>query len=178
MNIKTVSKITEDAFITYTRCGMFFMNPLVSLLVYAIVSLGIMGIVIAGDVMGTDGYSDTFVYAGMIALVTALLLYMYFLLPRSRWKRVAKTPKGETHLTFLDKSVHVATYIGGERRREASCGYSDFERFKETKKYFFIFVGKNQALIIDKSRLSGGTPEQLRLKLREYKSVRYTYLAM
>ena len=149
-----------------------------SVIIYAAVSIGILFTVLLGDIYGTDGYRDTAVYLAMIGLVTGLLLYMYFVIPHSRWKRVAATPKGETYLTFLDKSVHVKTFIGGERRREGAMAYTDFFRFKETKKYFFLYVAQNQALIIDKATLDGGTPDELREKLREYKSVSYRYIAL
>ena len=178
MNIKTTSRVSEDAYVDYARAGMFIINPIVSVIIYAAVTVGILVTGLLGDIYGTDGYRDTAVYLAMIGLVTGLLLYMYFVIPHSRWKRVAATPKGETYLTFLDKSVHVKTFIGGERRREGAMAYTDFFRFKETKKYFFLYVAQNQALIIDKAALDGGTPDELRGKLREYRSVSYRYIAL
>ena len=178
MNIKTTSRVCEDAYVDYARAGMFIINPIVSVIVYVAVTVGILVAVLLGDIYGTDGYRDTAVYLAMTALVTGLLLYMYFVIPHSRWKRVATTPKGETFLTFLDKSVHVKTFIGGERRREGAMAYTDFFRFKETKKYFFLYVAQNQALIIDKAALDGGSPAELRGKLKEYKSVSYRYISL
>lgn len=178
MNIKTTSRVCEDAYVDYARAGMFIINPIVSVIVYVAVTVGILVAVLLGDIYGTDGYRDTAVYLAMMALVSGLLLYMYFVIPHSRWKRVATTPKGETFLTFLDKSVHVKTFIGGERRREGAMAYTDFFRFKETKKYFFLYVAQNQALIIDKAALDGGSPAELREKLREYKSVSYRYISL
>lgn len=178
MNIKTTSRVCEDAYVDYARAGMFIINPIVSVIVYVAVTVGILVAVLLGDIYGSDGYRDTAVYLAMTALVSGLLLYMYFVIPHSRWKRVATTPKGETFLTFLDKSVHVKTFIGGERRREGAMAYTDFFRFKETKKYFFLYVAQNQALIIDKAALDGGSPAELRGKLREYKSVSYRYISL
>ena len=178
MNIKTTSRVCEDAYVDYARAGMFIINPIVSVIVYVAVTVGILVAVLLGDIYGSDGYRDTAVYLTMTALVSGLLLYMYFVIPHSRWKRVATTPKGETYLTFLDKSVHVKTFIGGERRREGAMAYTDFFRFKETKKYFFLYVAQNQALIIDKAALDGGSPAELRGKLKEYKSVSYRYISL
>lgn len=178
MNIKTTSRVCEDAYVDYARAGMFIINPIVSVIVYVAVTVGILVAVLLGDIYGSDGYRDTAVYLAMTALVSGLLLYMYFVIPHSRWKRVAATPKGETFLTFLDKSVHVKTFIGGERRREGAMAYTDFFRFKETKKYFFLYVAQNQALIIDKAALDGGSPAELRGKLKEYKSVSYRYISL
>lgn len=178
MNIKTTSRVCEDAYVDYARAGMFIINPIVSVIVYVAVTVGILVAVLLGDIYGSDGYRDTAVYLAMTALVSGLLLYMYFVIPHSRWKRVAATPKGETFLTFLDKSVHVKTFIGGERRREGAMAYTDFFRFKETKKYFFLYVAQNQALIIDKAALDGGSPAELREKLKEYKSVSYRYISL
>ncbi len=177
MAIKTVSKIDKAAMVTYIRCGMFFINPLISTIIYAAVTLGLFVMVLIGDI-AEKSFSDTAVYSAMIALITALLLYMYFVLPKARWKRIAQTPKGETHMTFLEKSVHFVTFIGGEKRREGTAAYTDFVRFKESKRYFFIYVQRNQALIVRKDKLSGGTPDDLRAILKSFKSVKYSYIAL
>ena len=39
-------------------------------------------------------------------------------------------------------------------------------------------LAQNQALIIDKAALDGGSPAELRGKLREYKSVSYRYISL
>ena len=177
MNIKTVSKINEKATTAYLRAGLFFFSPIISLIIYATVTLGLFAIVLIGDISASS-YSDTVVYSVIMALITAMFAYLYFLFPKSRWKRIASTPKGETHLTFGENSVHIATFVGGERRKEGNVAYSSFVRFKETRKYFFIYVGRNQAVIVEKSRLEGGTALELRAKLKQYKSVSYKYIGI
>ena len=177
MNVKTVSKLDEKSTITYLRAGMFFFSPLVSLIIFIAVSLGLFAMVIIGDI--AEGvYKDTVVYTILIAFISLLFLYLYFVVPKQRWKRIATSPKGETHLTFCDNSVHVVTYVGGERRKEGNVAYSSFDRFKETKEYFFVYVGRTQALIVEKKKLSGGTALDLRAKLKEYKSVKYKYIGL
>ena len=177
MCIKTVSKINEKATTAYLRAGLFFFSPIISLIIYAVVTLGLFAIVLIGDI-AEGSYRDTAVYSVIMALITAMLAYLYFLFPKSRWKRIASTPKGETHLAFGENSVHITTFVGGERRKEGNVAYSSFVRFKETKNYFFIYVGRNQAVIIEKSRLEGGTALELREKLKQYKSVGYKYIGV
>ena len=177
MNIKTVSKLDERSTINYIRAGMFFFSPLVSLIIFAVVSVGLFAMVIIGDI-AEGNYKDTLVYSALIAFMVLMFLYLYFVLPKQRWKRIAASPKGETHLTFCDNSVHVITYVGGERRKEGNVAYTSFDRFKETKEYFFIYVGRTQALIVEKQKLSGGTALELRAKLKQYKSVKYKYIGI
>ena len=177
MNIKTVSKLDERSTITYLRAGMFFFSPLVSLIIFAAVSIGLFAMVIIGDV-AEGSYKDTLVYTALIAFVAVMFLYLYFVVPKQRWKRIAASPKGETHLNFCDNSVHVVTFVGGERRKEGNIAYTSFDRFKETKEYFFVYVGRTQALIVEKKKLSGGTALELRAKLKEYKSVKYKYIGL
>lgn len=177
MNIKTVSKLDEKSTVTYLRAGMFFFNPLVSVIIYSVISVALFVLALIGDI-AEGAYTDTLVYSGLILLVTLMLLYLYFVMPKQRWKRIAASPKGETHLVFGDKSIHITTYVGGERRKEGGAAYTDFDRYKETKDYFFLYVGKNQALIIDKAKLVGGDAAELRAKLKSYKSVKYRYIAL
>lgn len=177
MNIKTVSKLDEKSTVTYLRAGMFFFNPLVSVIIYGMVSVALFVLALIGDI--AEGvYKDTLVYAGLIVLITLMLLYLYFVMPKQRWKRIAASPKGETHLVFGENSLHITTYVGGERRKEGNAAYTDFDRYKETKNYFFLYVGKNQALIIDKAKLVGGDAAELRAKLKSYKSVKYKYIGL
>ena len=177
MNLKTVSKINEKATVAYLRAGLFFFSPLISMIIYASVTLGLLAIVIIGDV--AEGvFSDTVVYSVIMALITGMFAYLYFLFPKARWKKIASSPKGETHLTFGENSVHVQTFVGGERRKEGNVAYTSFVRFKETREYFFIYVGRNQALIVDKSKLEGGDASALRAKLKQYKSVSYKYIGI
>lgn len=177
MCIKTVSKLDEKSTIAYMRAGMFFFNPLASAIIYACISVAFFVMVLVGDI-AEGAYKDTVIYALLIGLITLMLLYLYFVVPKQRWKRIAASPKGETHLVFGENSIHITTYVGGERRKEGGAGYTDFERVKETKNYFFLYVGRTQALIVDKARLVGGDALQLRAKFKEYKSVRYKYLGL
>ncbi len=177
MEIKTISKIDEKSMITYIRCGMFIINPIVSLIVYAAVTIGLLIMILVGDIKSAD-FGDTILFSIMFVLLSFLLCYMYFVLPKARWKKVAAAPKGETHLIFTQKAIHITTYVGGERRREGNASYTDLERIKETKEYFFLYVARNQALIVEKSKLQGGTADELKAIFKSYKSLKYKCIAL
>ena len=52
--------------------------------------------------------------------------------------------------------------------------YTTFMRVIESSRYFFIFQSKNQAFLVDKSTIEGGTAEQIRSRLSAVEGIKYT----
>lgn len=53
------------------------------------------------------------------------------------------------------------------RQEQGFYTYSQVLRLGESREYFFLYVAKNRALVVEKARMSLGTPDQLRLFLQE-----------
>lgn len=68
----------------------------------------------------------------------------------------------ENRIRFFDDRVE---YAG--RQEQGYYTYSQVIRLRENSKYFFLYVAKNRALLVEKARMTLGSPEQLRLFLRE-----------
>lgn len=65
-------------------------------------------------------------------------------------------------IRFFDDRVEYA----GEQD-QGFYRYDQIIRLRENQGYFFLYVAKNRAILLDKSRMSLGTPDQLRLFLQQ-----------
>ena len=68
----------------------------------------------------------------------------------------------DNRIRFFDDRVE---YAG--RQEQGFYTYSQVLRLGESREYFFLYVAKNRALVVEKARMSLGTPDQLRLFLQE-----------
>ncbi len=98
--------------------------------------------------------------------------YIYFLLPKVRYKALAKMKTAENEYIFYDNSFKIfaknEVYNG-----EADIEYSLLVCAYETSKYFFLYQTNNQAFIVDKSTLVGGTAEEIKSKLSYFLKNKY-----
>lgn len=101
-----------------------------------------------------------------------LILCLYFLAPKTRYNAMANLKDAENEYVFGDEAVTVisksASYNG-----EARLEYPLFVKAYETSDYLFLYQTKNQAYIVDKSTITGGTVEELREKLTLYLKKKY-----
>jgi hypothetical protein len=82
----------------------------------------------------------------LIELWVAIFLLIY---PRRMYRKPYKRAKDTsqtTHFEFFDDYMSEKTHS-----RVHNCQYKDIKKIIETKKYFFIFLGGDNASIIDKS---------------------------
>lgn len=106
-------------------------------------------------------------------LIVAIDAFMYWGLPRIQYKAFVKLKDAENDYIFTNDVLKVTTK-GEIYSGEAEIGYSLFTRVYETSKYFFLFQANNQAFLIDKSTIEGGSAEDIREKLSSYVGSKYT----
>ncbi len=63
----------------------------------------------------------------------------------------------ENRMRFFDDRVE---YAG--QQTQGFYYYGQIERFRENGEYFFLYVAKNRAMMVDKRRMTLGTADQLR----------------
>ncbi len=94
-----------------------------------------------------------------------LLTYLwYFIIPKIQYKSLAKIRGIENEYVFCDTFLKVSTK-NNEYNGESEIEYSYFVKAYETTKYFFLFQTNNQAFLVDKNTIEGGTAEEIRNKL-------------
>lgn len=94
-----------------------------------------------------------------------LLTYLwYFIIPKIQYRSLAKIRGIENEYVFCDNALKVFTK-SREYNSEAVIEYSVFTRAYETSKYLFLYQTNNQAFLVDKSTIEGGTAEEIRNKL-------------
>ena len=107
-----------------------------------------------------------------VAIILFLLeCYLYFLLPKIRYKALAKMKDAENEYIFCDNVLKTFTK-SQEYNGEAEIEYSLFVKVYETTKYLFLYQTNNQVFIVDKNTVEGGTIEEIRNELKnKYKMI-------
>lgn len=166
MEIKAKCNYDFEAIRALTHLGNYKRaNPKKRLITWMVLlSVLMLAIVLEMRFFPTASLRTAFWVSGIAAL---LELYLYFLLPKIRYNAMAKSKDIQNSYIFTDDSLKAATksdtYNG-----EAEISYSMLFKVYETSRYFFIFQTKNQAFIVDKHTLEGGTATQLREKLTAF----------
>ena len=114
--------------------------------------------------------------ASLCVAICLLLLqcYSYFLLPKTRYKALAKMKDAENEYVFCENVLKVSTK-SKEYNGEAVAEYSLFVRAYETTKYLFLYQTNNQVFIVDKATIEGGTVQEIRNKLSAYLNKKYIF---
>lgn len=171
MEIRAKCNFDLEAIKALTHLSVFGKsNPKSKFRVWFIISLVSMAFIIFEMVF----FSDIGILWMLCLTLFILLLecYLYFLLPKIRYKNLAKIKGAENEFVFCDDTLKVFTRCD-EYRGEAEMEYSLFPRVYETSKYFFLFQTNNQVYIVDKSTIEGGTAEEIRSKLTANTKCKY-----
>ena len=119
-------------------------------------------------------FSDAMLVELLCVVIILFLLecYLYFLLPKIRYKALAKMKEVENEYIFFDNVLKTFTK-SQEYNGEAEIEYSLFVRVYETTKHLFLYQTNNQVFIVDKSTIDGGTIEDVRNKLTAFVKDKY-----
>ena len=177
MKITAKSKFNYKTIRDFIRTTSFYKtNPMKKLVIYcAIFAVLAVSILLEMYLLGPQTYLTVML---IVALVVVLLeLYIYFILPRIQYNALGQMKGCTNEFTFTDDSIRLVSLDNGFSG-ESRIDYKVLNRTIETGKYFYIFQTKSQALIVDKSTIAGGTPEELRQKLqtvlgKKYKIYKY-----
>ena len=110
-------------------------------------------------------------------LLMGFELFLMFGIPGITYKNMGKMQNTVHEFTFGEDSVNIRS-SGEAFSGESVVAYALLVKGYETARYFFLFQTKNQAYIVDKATVTGGTPEEIREKLqgvlgKKYKICKY-----
>lgn len=107
-----------------------------------------------------------------ILIITALILFLHFGFPRIQYNSLVKMNIVENEYIFYDNIIKSFTK-GKGYSGESELEYSLFTKVYETSKYFLLFQSNNQAFIVDKSTIEGGSADDIRNKLSSFVKEKY-----
>ena len=153
MNIKGSSIYDSDTVRDMIRFSVFKKrNPERMLIAYTVLIVSCLIIINLLSVF--IRYNDNAALlniVGVIGLTT--MYYMYFILPKVRYKSLKEMKDTVNEFEFLDDKITVRSnnpkYAG-----EAALDYGLLFKVYETDKYFYLFQDKLQLYIVNKSTLS------------------------
>lgn len=97
----------------------------------------------------------------LIVFCTLLYYFIDIFMPLINYKLTKISSGLHDILTFYDDEIKVTTQ-SKNLNSESTLNYDVLKKVYETTEYFFVYISHQQAFIVDKSTISGGTEEQLR----------------
>ena len=172
MEIKASCKYDLNAMKAFTRRSMYIKaNPksrmIVTTILYSILMLLVVFCLI---VVGHN--STLYTILGLCVLALLWLYFTYFLSPIIKYNAQVKMKDAKNEYIFYDDMIKASTE-GDEFNGETKIEYSLFVKAYETNEYFFIYITKRQAFMVDKSTIEGGTAADIRKKLIFYLGDKY-----
>ena len=145
-------------------------NPKKRFLTWSII-LAILAVIIILEMII---FSDAMLIEWLCVAIIFFLLacYLFFLLPKIRYKALAKMKDAENEYIFCDNVLKTFTK-STEYHGEAEIEYSLFVKVYETSRHLFLYQTNNQVFIVDKNTIEGGTAEDIRNKLSFYVKDKY-----
>ncbi len=169
MKIRAKCKFDFDSIKAVTLLSTYKKsNPKKTVQIRTILCLVLILVIIIA--LGFDFIPIILIVADLLVIV--LDLFMYFVLPRIRYKSLAKIKGLENCYLFSDDIVKVFSK-SKEYNGEAEIEYSLFIKVYETSKYFFLYQTNNQVLLVDKSTIEGGSVDDIRNKLSSFVKDKY-----
>ncbi len=102
---------------------------------------------------------------GLLLLMAFFLLYTFYLMPIINYKQnMRKFGDIKQDYVFADKKLTATTDSCGVKG-SSEIEYASLIKITETKEYWFIYITKVQAMIVDKSTVTDGSIEDLRALL-------------
>ena len=172
MKIKAKSKLDYKTIKAFVRAGLFRKSsPAKKMAIYCVVAI-LLTAVMSFEIklLGPTTMSVILLCASVLLLLFEL--YLFFIVPRLRYRALAEMKGCVNEYVFRDDYMLAPSKDNGFDS-ESRIDYKVLSKTIETGKYFYIFHNKNQALIVDKSTLSGGTGLELRNHLKQFLGERY-----
>jgi len=171
MEIKAMCKFDFESIRALTHLSLFKKaNPKKMFLTWSIV-LTILAVIIALEMII---FPDAMLIELLCVAILVFLLecYLYFLLPKIRYKALARMINTENEYIFCDDVFKTFTK-NKEYSGEAEIEYSMIVKVYETSKYFFLYQTSNQVFIVAKNTIEDGTVEEIRDKLSAFVKDKY-----
>lgn len=128
--------------------------------IWMIWALAMTAIIVSGLIIFGNSIFLVILLA-VFVIVILLQIYMYFGLPKIRYKSVDKFVNLQNNFIFTEKNMIVSSDMG-DYSGTTNIEYSILFKVMETSEYFFVFIQKQQVFLVDKSTVQGGTIEDVR----------------
>lgn len=128
--------------------------------IWMIWALAMTAIIVSGLIIFGNSIFLVILLA-VFVIVILLQIYMYFGLPKIRYKSVDKFVNLQNNFIFTEKNMIVSSDMG-DYSGTTNIEYSILFKVMETSENFFVFIQKQQVFLVDKSTVQGGTIEEVR----------------
>ncbi len=159
MEIKSSYKFSFSAYKKFVRLTTKWMKPL-----YLILEI-LMGLSILACIFTLISGNKEIIPTMVIFIALEILVIAYdIFFPHLSYLLTKITNNVEEKHLFLDDSFTVETK-GKNLTSSATVKYDLLKKVYEDKEYFYIYISKNQAYIVDKATVSDGSEGELRNRL-------------
>lgn len=167
MNISAETKFDLRSTQALVRHSMFISkrtSPKKALIIRAVISVVFFGLAMTLSYLTYDYDMFRLLLLGFV-IMWGLLLYLYFIVPKRQYKAaVAKMKDLKNTYTFTDDSITVSSN-GDGYSGSSEITYEKLYRAAETNEYFFLYINKRQAFVVDKTTFVGGSADELTARL-------------
>ena len=164
MEIKAKCKADLNSIRALVHLGMFKKgSPKTHMIVWTI-AYGFLAMLLIGENLLFGADSFLLLLLGLLVLIYLWVCFLYFVMPRIRYKAMANMKDTENEYVFCEDFflVSSANQVFQSRGR---VDYSLLVCAYESSDYFFLYQTKNQVFVVDKSTIEGGTALDIRNKL-------------
>ncbi len=171
MEIRATSTFDYDLIKALVHFNMFKKaDPKKRMLLWGIIhSILLIVIVIETILFGIDEMLALIV---VIIVIGPLLYFMYFLLPKIKYKQLGNMQNAKNEFIFQDDIIITSTR-SDDYYETYEIKYPMIKKVMETSKYIFIFEKSMKLFIIDTSSVVGGTKEEIINKLMSHREIKY-----
>lgn len=171
MDIKAKCKYDYESIKALTHFSLFKRaNPKKRIISLIIIFSALTLLVLLKILLSRD--TDLLIYLCILIVVLLIENYLYFIVPKLRYRSLAKLKDSENEYVFSDKILRINNksqdYSG-----ESNIEYSFFVKVYETSRYLFLYQTNNLVFIVDIDTLEGGTIEDIRNIFSECNNGKY-----
>ena len=159
MEIKSSYKFNFKTYKKFVHLTTKWMKPLF-LILEIIIGLSILACVFSL----ISGVTEIISSMIMCIILEAFIISYYVFFPHLSYKLTKITNNVEDNHLFCDDSFIVETK-GKNITSQATVKYDILKKVYEDGEHFFIYISKNQAYVVDKATISGGSEGELRNRL-------------
>ena len=97
-----------------------------------------------------------------LAFLAFALLFIIFVLPKIKYNNNKYSKDSKNEFVFTDENIKL-TQTHELHNSENKLSYNAIWRIYESKMFIYMHIGRRQTYIVDKSTVTGGTVEDLRM---------------
>ncbi len=112
-----------------------------------------------------------YVVLGVLVICAAAFVYIQYLAPYRAYKKLGDAFSAEQEFDFYDDRLEVI--VNGKQKTLSRLPYSKIERVCDTKHAFYLYLGKDRALILSKDAMTASQCDKLRALFKE-KNIKVT----